>query len=110
PVVRATSLPSASVQRPPPEPVNVSEVQPGPLLPNRSPTPSLPPPPELPAALVSAAEQLTAAAVGRRQAYERLGVMVDRFGHRLSGSRSLERAIDWAIETMREDGLVQARR
>ncbi len=109
-MVHGMSVPGTSVQRPPPEPVRAPEVRAGPLLPTREPTPSLPPPPELPAALVSAAEKLTAAAVSRRHAYERLRSLSDQFGHRLSGSRALERAIDWAVAAMREDGLVAARR
>jgi len=112
PVVRGTSVPpgAANLQRPPPEPLQPSAVRPGPLLPAREPTPSLPPPPELPATLVSAAEKLTAAAVGRRRGWERLETLSDRYGHRLSGSAALERAIDWAVKTMREDGLTDARR
>ena len=112
PVVRGTSVPAgaATLQRPPPEPLAPSRVQPGPLLPNREPTPSLPPPPELPATLVSASEKLTAAAVGRRRGFERLETLSDRHGHRLSGSLALERAIDWAVRTMQEDGLTDARR
>lgn len=112
PVVRGTSVPAgaATLQRPPPEPVAPSRVQPGPLLPTREPTPSLPPPPELPATLVSASEKLTAAAVGRRRGFERLETLSDRHGHRLSGSLALERAIDWAVRTMQEDGLSNPRR
>jgi carboxypeptidase Q len=111
-VVRGAPLPAgaATVQRPPPEPLRPSVVRDGPLLPTRSPTPSLPAPPVLPEVLVRAAEQLTSAAVGRRRGYERLGALSDKFGHRLSGSRALERAIDWTIAAMREDGLSGARR
>lgn len=45
------------------------------------------------------------AAVADSSAYDRLGRLVDGFGHRLSGSRSLERAIDWILAEMRKDGL-----
>lgn len=112
PVVRGEPVPggSSTVQRPPPEPVRPGDLQAGPLLPARTPTPSLPAPPELPAALVSAGERLSAAAVGRRRGWERLATLSDRFGHRLSGSQALERAIDWTIAAMAEDGLVAARR
>jgi Zn-dependent M28 family amino/carboxypeptidase len=47
---------------------------------------------------------------GKRRAWDRLATMVDAFGPRLSGSRALEDAIDWTIETMKKDGLAQARR
>ena len=99
-----------TVQRPPPEPVRPALVSDGPRLPTRSPTPSLPPPEELPAAFVAAADRLTTAATGRRRAWERLATLSDRFGHRLSGTTALERAIDWSLEMMRKDGLTGVRR
>ena len=37
--------------------------------------------------------------------YNRLGYLCDMFGPRLSGSRNLERAIDWVIKEMKKDGL-----
>ncbi|MCP4248131.1 MAG: M20/M25/M40 family metallo-hydrolase [bacterium] len=43
-------------------------------------------------------------------AYDKLEQLCDGIGHRLSGSPQLEKAIDWAIETMRADGLKNARR
>ncbi len=39
-------------------------------------------------------------------AYERLRVLCDEIGHRISGSPQLEAAIDWAAAEMRADGLV----
>jgi carboxypeptidase Q len=54
------------------------------------------------------AERIIAAAADSA-AYRRLATMVDRFGHRLSGSESLERTIDWALEQMRHDGLQNVR-
>ncbi len=36
--------------------------------------------------------------------YERLAYFGDRFGHRFSGSESLERSLDWILEKMREQG------
>ncbi|HEX6750190.1 MAG TPA: M20/M25/M40 family metallo-hydrolase [Longimicrobium sp.] len=53
----------------------------------------------------AAADRLVRAALRDSAAYARLGVLVDRFGHRASGSESLERAIDWIVEEMRRDGL-----
>jgi carboxypeptidase Q len=38
-------------------------------------------------------------------AWERLGLMVDTFGHRLSGSKALDDAIAWAAAEMKKDGL-----
>jgi carboxypeptidase Q len=38
-------------------------------------------------------------------AWERLALLGDTFGHRLSGSQSLEDAIQWAVQEMKKDGL-----
>jgi carboxypeptidase Q len=42
-------------------------------------------------------------------AWERLALLGDTFGHRLSGSRALEGAIHWAIAEMKKDGLENVR-
>jgi len=42
-------------------------------------------------------------------AWRRLAELTDTFGHRLSGSENLERAVAWAAETMRRDGLENVR-
>ena len=42
-------------------------------------------------------------------AWNRLAELTDRFGHRLSGSASLERAIDWMLAEMKKDGLNNVR-
>lgn len=42
-------------------------------------------------------------------AWQRLARLTDTFGHRLSGSESLERAIDWILGEMRRDGLQNVR-
>jgi hypothetical protein len=39
------------------------------------------------------------------RAYEKLAWLSDRIGHRLSGSPGLERAVGWAVEQLKEDGL-----
>jgi hypothetical protein len=39
------------------------------------------------------------------RAYEKLNYLSDRIGHRLSGSEALERAVAWAAETLRRDGV-----
>ena len=51
------------------------------------------------------ADRLIAAAVGDSAAYTKLATLVDRFGHRLSGSASLESAIDWILDEMRREQL-----
>ena len=38
-------------------------------------------------------------------AWQRLAEVTDTFGPRLSGSEALEKAIDWAVATMKKDGL-----
>jgi carboxypeptidase Q len=55
------------------------------------------------------ADSLIRAATRDSAAYARLGVLVDRFGHRLSGSKSLEAAIDWILAEMKKDGLDNVR-
>ena len=42
-------------------------------------------------------------------AWRRLAELTDTFGHRLSGSENLERAITWAEATMKRDGLQNVR-
>jgi len=53
----------------------------------------------------AAAERLIGAALAGDHAYLRLSQLCDGIGHRLSGSRSLERAVAWAASSMREDRL-----
>jgi carboxypeptidase Q len=50
---------------------------------------------------------LIAAAVHDSAAYSRLGLLVDTFGSRFSGSPALEAAIDWILQEMKGDGLEQ---
>ena len=42
-------------------------------------------------------------------AWQRLAELTDRYGHRLSGSENLDRAVAWAVETMTLDGLEHVR-
>ena len=49
--------------------------------------------------------RLVGEALASRHAWERLAELGDTFGHRLSGSRALEDAIDWAVDQMKKDGL-----
>ncbi len=56
-----------------------------------------------------AASRIIDAALADSAAYDRLAYLADTFGHRLSGSESLERAIDWVLEEMEADGLEHVR-
>ena len=55
------------------------------------------------------AAQLIAEAQSSRFAWERLALLGDTFGHRLSGSEALEQAIRWAVGEMKKDGLDNVR-
>jgi carboxypeptidase Q len=55
------------------------------------------------------AARLITAALADSAAWNRLAELTDTFGHRLSGSASLERAIDWMLVEMRKDGLDNVR-
>jgi len=55
------------------------------------------------------ADRIIGAALADSAAYARLGVLVDTFGNRLSGSDNLEHAIDWIIAEMGKDGLANVR-
>jgi carboxypeptidase Q len=55
------------------------------------------------------AERLLAAATAGDFAWRRLAEMTDTFGHRMSGSDNLRRAMQWAVATMKADGLENVR-
>ncbi len=55
------------------------------------------------------ATRLIAAALADSAAYNRLARLTDTFGHRLSGSASLEAALDWILAEMKRDGLQNVR-
>ena len=63
----------------------------------------------LPAAYRAAADSLIHAATRDSAAYDRVARLVDGFGHRHAGSRSLEAAIDWIMAEMKKDGLQNVR-
>jgi carboxypeptidase Q len=63
----------------------------------------------IPATYRAAADSLIRAATRDSAAYDRVGRLVDGFGHRLAGSRSLEAAIDWILAEMKKDGLQNVR-
>ena len=51
------------------------------------------------------AQKLIAAAQADQFAWDRLAELTDTYGQRISGSENLNRAIAWAQETMKKDGL-----
>jgi carboxypeptidase Q len=55
------------------------------------------------------AERLIRQAQADRFAWNRLAVLTDTYGNRLSGSENLTRAIAWAVEAMKQDGLENVR-
>lgn len=56
-----------------------------------------------------AAARIIARATQDSAAWNRIAVLTETFGHRFSGSESLERAIDWTIAEMKKDGLDNVR-
>ena len=57
----------------------------------------------------AAAQRIIQTAQADSFAYQRLAELVDGFGHRLSGSRNLEDAIDWVLSQMLADGMENVR-
>lgn len=55
------------------------------------------------------ANRLIDAALRDSSAWQKLARLTDTFGHRLSGSASLEQAIDWIMAEMRREGLDNVR-
>ncbi|MDX1387542.1 MAG: peptidase M28 family protein, partial [Acidobacteriota bacterium] len=53
----------------------------------------------------SAVSRILGEALRDDRAYQRLAWLADRIGARLSGSENLERAIEWAVAEMRDDGV-----
>jgi len=51
------------------------------------------------------ASRLIGEAVGSTFAWQRLALLTDSIGNRLSGTRALDRAIEWAVDEMKRDGL-----
>lgn len=77
-----------------------------------SPTPTpapLPPPTVNINDYRTAAGRIIGAALTSRKGYERLSYLTDSIGNRLSGSQSLERAIQWALAEMKKDALDNVR-
>lgn len=57
----------------------------------------------------SRADRIIRAALADSSAWNRLAELTDKFGPRLSGSASLEAAIDWILASMKADGLDSVR-
>jgi carboxypeptidase Q len=57
----------------------------------------------------AAADRLIAAALADSAAWKKLAELTDGFGHRISGSDALERAIDWIVARMKSEGLENVR-
>jgi carboxypeptidase Q len=55
------------------------------------------------------AARLIAESLSNHFAWERLALLGDTFGHRLSGSKALEQAIRWAVAEMKKDGFDNVR-
>ena len=61
------------------------------------------------AAYRAATDRIIDAALKDSAAWNRIAELTDTFGHRISGSDALEKAIDWTLARMREDGLENVR-
>ncbi len=90
-------------QTPPPAPPSASQREPAP-----APKP-LPPPRVRIEQYRERAARIIGAALTDDTAYRRLAWLTDRVGHRLSGSESLERAVEWAVTEMKRDRLDNVR-
>lgn len=80
--------------------------------PTASPTPTpvrLPPPTVRIADYRAAAARIIGASLTSDKAYARLAHLTDHIGNRLSGSKNLELAIEWALAEMKKDGLDNVR-
>ncbi len=90
-----------------------AQQQPGPgAQPLASPTPTptpLPPPTVKIDSYRAAAARIIGAALTSDRAYSRLAYLTDHIGNRLSGSKNLERGIEWAVAEMKRDGLDNVR-
>jgi carboxypeptidase Q len=66
-------------------------------------------PPDWLAAYRDPAARLIAAATADAHAWQRIAFLTDTFGARFSGTPNLAAAVEWAAETMRQDGLENVR-
>jgi carboxypeptidase Q len=78
--------------------------------PTPTPTPAPLPPPTVSIDNYRAtAGRIIGASLVSNHAYTRLAYLTDQIGHRISGSKNLERAIEWALAEMKRDGLDNVR-
>jgi carboxypeptidase Q len=99
-----TSAPAAQTS-PQAQPRSQAQASPSP-----SPTPApLPPPTVRIDDYRMDAGRIIGSALTSDRAYSRLAHLTDHIGHRLSGSKGLERAIEWAVTEMKRDGLDRVR-
>ncbi|HEY2850612.1 MAG TPA: M20/M25/M40 family metallo-hydrolase, partial [Gemmatimonadaceae bacterium] len=63
----------------------------------------------IPASTRANADKLLTAALADTMAWHRLAEMTDTYGNRLSGSASLEHAIDWILTGLKADGFANVR-
>jgi carboxypeptidase Q len=64
---------------------------------------------QVPQSYTATADRLIGAALRDSAAWHKLARLTDTFGHRLSGSASLEQALDWMLDEMRTEGLDNVR-
>lgn len=94
----------------PPEPPRPSSQAQSTPSPSPSPSAKPLPPPNIKVDNYRApAGRIIGAALTSDRAWRRLAHLTDHIGHRLSGSKGLERAIEWAIAEMKRDGLDNVR-
>lgn len=65
---------------------------------------------EVPASYRGTAQRIINAAMEDATGYSQLSELCDQIGNRLSGSPSLERAVDWSVDVMKKDGLQNVRK
>jgi len=82
---------------------------PPPATAQASPTPPPPPPSVSIENYRASAARIIGGALVSNRAWERLAHLTDHIGNRLSGSKNLERAIEWAVTEMKRDGLDNVR-
>lgn len=58
----------------------------------------------------SKADRIIQAALADNDAYDKLEYLCLQIGHRLSGSKALEKAVDWATSAMKKDGQENVRK
>ena len=107
-LITSTVTQSSAQQTPPPRATPPASAAQPDLQPSPSPTPFPPPTIKIDSYRAPSA-RILGAALTSDHAYARLAHLTDQIGNRLSGSQSLERAIEWALREMKKDGLDNVR-